>query len=117
MEVLTLALEGRVRQEPDAQIQITRLRAAGAVLALAWDANARPVDDPSWDSHVDDSRLPVVIDRQPPRRAVKGIFERQLQLLLEVAAGTRRPRSTRSAAGSLLLESPGRPAEEGVEEV
>ena len=86
VEVATLQLEHRMRREPHAQVQMPRLGAADALLAFTADPHARAVDHAGGNPHVDGPALPVVRQREPLRRAVIGVFERQLDLVLDVAA-------------------------------
>src|SRR5262249_5129752 len=80
VEVASLPLALLVRRGADAQIEIAGLRAAGALLAFAGDADARAFADARWNADVDGPRLPVVLNRKAPRRAAKDLLERQLEL-------------------------------------
>ncbi len=96
--------------------EIAGLGARCPVFALAGDPDARTVADAGRDADVHVARLAVVRDRKTARRAAEGIFERQLDLLFDVAPLARRP-----AASAASPRRPGaRPlaaAEEGVEEI
>ena len=65
-QVVAAALEARVRQHLDAQVEIAGLAAARARLALAGDADARAVLDAGRDADVDGARVAVVLQRDAP---------------------------------------------------
>ena len=85
VQVVALALEHRMRPDLHAQIQVAGGAAVGAGFAFAGGAHARAVLDAGRNPHVDAARVAALLDRDPPRRAVKRLFERQLDLVLDVA--------------------------------
>src|SRR6266699_1647002 len=105
-----------MRRRADSQVQVARLPAARALLALAGDADARAFAHAGRNPHVDGARLAVVLNGEATRRALVDVLERELELLLEVASGAcaRRPRAAAARARPLLTHAP---AEEGLEEI
>ena len=85
VEIAPLPLEERMRREPHAQVQISRRRAAGALFAFTADRGRASHRRRRRNAHIDGARVAVMLQRQPPRRAVIGILERQLDLVLDVA--------------------------------
>src|SRR5262245_45479258 len=102
-----------MRLQPNAQIEIARRGAAGARLALAPDSHSRTVADAGRDTHVHAASVAVVLDREAAGDALVRFFERQRELVLEIASlsgpASRRPCTARRGAPAA--------AEEGVEEV
>src|SRR5688572_31450077 len=117
VEVAAPALEFRMRGEPDAQIQIARLRTARTVLALAADAHAGTLADASRNAHVDGAGLTIVRHGETPHRAVVRIFESQLELVFDVASLARGPRAPARAPAGIVSRAAGGTAEERVEEI
>ena len=109
VEVARLALEDRVRRQPDAEKEIARRRAAGAGLAFAGDPDARSFSDAGGNPDIDRACVAVVLDGEPPRGAVVGVLEIQLDLLLDVAARARGPAAAAaSSCGRPRRRSPHR---------
>src|SRR6266540_937267 len=102
--------------EPDAQVQVARLRASAAALALARNADARSVADAGRNADVDGARVTVVLDRQPAHRAVVRILEAELELLLHVAPGVGAPAGATARARPGFLTGPAA-AEERLKEI
>ena len=100
VQVAALALEDRVRPDPDAQVQVPGGAAVRARFALAGGADARAVLHAGGDAHVHGARVAAVLDRHPPRRAVERLFQRQLDSVLDVPA-LLRARGARRRAGRL----------------
>ena len=69
-----------------AQVEVAGGAAVGARFALAGGADARAVLDAGRNAHVDAARVAALLDRDPARRAVERLFERQLDRVLDVAA-------------------------------
>src|SRR5690606_34115961 len=85
VQIAAPALELRVRRQADAQIEVAGRTAARSVLSLARDADTRAVADARRDADVHRPRVPVVLQRESPHRALIGLLERQRDLLFEVA--------------------------------
>src|SRR5687767_3786417 len=117
VQVAPFAFEHRMRRQADPQVQIARRGAANTVLTLAGDANARSVANAGRNPHVYRADLAIVFERQPPRRAVERVVERQVELVLDVAAGPLTGACTPRPAAGTLEASAAAPAKEGREEV
>src|SRR5262249_30717900 len=94
----------------------SRLPAAAADFALARDTHARAVADARRNADVHGARVAVVLDRQPPHRAVIRVLEAELDLLFDVAAVARSAAACAARAPARVVAGRGA-AEEGVEEV
>src|SRR5262249_20608156 len=83
------------------------------------DSYARALADASRDPHVDSARLTIMLDGKAARRTVVDVFERQLDLLLDIAPVTclLRARAAAAAAAASSRIAGGRAAEERLEEV
>jgi hypothetical protein len=77
-----------VRRQPHTEIEISRLGAADSLLAFATDAYARAVGHARRNPDVDVFHVAVMAQHQPARRALKGIFQGQFDLVLDVASCT-----------------------------
>src|ERR1041385_2927287 len=86
VEIASLALEELMRGQPYAQIQVSRRRAAASRFTFARNPDARSVADAGRDAHINRPRVAVVFQRQTTSAAVIGILERQLDLVLDIAA-------------------------------
>ena len=64
---------------------------------------------------INSARVSVVLDGQPPRRALVGVFETELDFLLDVAAGALSARPSASSAPCAFAG--GGAAKEGLEEI
>src|SRR5262245_18129660 len=115
VEVAALPLEAWMRREPDAQVEVARLPAARTLLALARDAYSRSVADARRNAHVDRASVAIMLDRQPPRRAVVSALEAELDLVFDVASGARPAGAP--AAGARLTSAKTATAEERLEEI
>src|SRR5262249_93994 len=100
VKVATLPLELPVRRRANPKVQIAGPCAAGPLFAFARDPDARPLADAGRDPDVDRARLTIVLDGDPARRPVIAVLERQLDLLLDVAAVMRLRRARRAAAAA-----------------
>ena len=107
VEVLALPLELRVRLQLHAQIQIAGRAAAGAGLTFTGHAHARLILHAGGNAHVERARVSRVLDRQPLRRAVKGVFERQVDRLFDIGAGARPRSRAPSAAAARIARAAG----------
>src|SRR5687767_10847553 len=87
------------------------------MFSLTRDANARTVDNPGRNPHVDRPGVTIVCHCQPSRRALVRVFERQLELVLDVAAGPLTGAACPRPAGAALEATATATAEEGREEV
>src|SRR5437867_3215159 len=91
VQVATFPFEPWMRGEANPQVQIAGLCAARAHFTFASHANARSVDHAGRNADINGARVAVVLDGQPPRRALVGVLETELDFLLDVAAGAPRP--------------------------
>jgi hypothetical protein len=82
-------------------------------LAFTGNPHAGSIRDASGDSDVDRAGLSIVLHGEAPRRSVKGVLERELDLVFDVASLSRRPRPRATSS----LGTAEAAAEEGVEEV
>src|SRR5258708_5913358 len=89
VEIASFAFELWMPRQANPQVQIAGLRAADSVLAFAGHPHARSVADARRNADVHRPRVTVVLDRQATHGAVVGVFESQLDLLLDVASGAR----------------------------
>ena len=99
LQVAAVPFEHRVRFHLHAQVQVARGSAVAPGGAFAGRAHARALLDADRNTHVDRSRVAAFLDRDTPRGAVIGLFQRQLDGLLDVLALLRpgRPAAARPA--------------------
>src|SRR5207249_11737247 len=112
MQVATLALELRMGRQADPQVEVARLGAAGSHFAFARHAHARAVGHARGNTDVHRPGVAILFDRQPPRRAVIRILERELDFLLHVAPGAGAARPAGPPPSTLAGA-----AKEGLEEI
>src|SRR5262245_56624323 len=86
IEVFPSQLEPGMWREVHAQVKVARLCPRCAVLTLAGDPDARALAHAGRDPDVHGPRAAVVRDREASGSAVQGVFEVQLDLLLDVAS-------------------------------
>src|SRR5262245_60029642 len=87
VQVAPLALEDRMRRQSYAKEEVTAGGAADALFAFARHPDAGAIVHACRDANVDRLRLTVrLLHREPTRGAVIGIFERELDLVFDVAA-------------------------------
>src|SRR5438552_8833383 len=115
VQIATLPFEPWMRGEANPQVQIAGLCAARAHFAFAGHANARSVDHAGRNADINGARVSVVLDGQPPRRALVRILETELDFLLDVTAGALSARPPASSAPCAFAG--GGAAKEGLEEI
>src|SRR5436190_20953783 len=117
MQILPLPLEPGIGIHMNPQVQITRLGAARALFALARHTYARPFGDTRGNSHVDGARVAIVLQRQPPGRALVRVVQREIDAVLDVAALLSTRRAAARAASSPAAPGLAAPGEERAEKI
>ena len=97
-QVVAVAFEHGCGPEPDAEIEVAGGAAVGAGFPFAGGADPRAVLDAGGDPHVDAAGVAALLDRDAAGRAVERFFERELDLVLDVAPLLRPRRRGRGRA-------------------